>query len=83
MGHAQGAGMNTEDEEFNRIEREATMRLNAVAAALKDHAENLRSLQIRARPYIPDALTATDGETPEYMAGWNDCRAEMLRGSRA
>jgi hypothetical protein len=75
--------MNTEDEEFNRIEREATMRLNAVAAALKDHAENLRSLQIRARPYIPDALTASDGETPEYMAGWNDCRAEMLRGSRA
>jgi hypothetical protein len=78
MGYAQGEDMNTEDEEFNRIEREATMRLNAVAAALKDHAENLRSLQIMARPYIPDALTASDGETPEYMAGWNDCRATLL-----
>jgi hypothetical protein len=27
---------------------------------------------------IPDAIT-DNSESPEYMAGWNDCRAEMLR----
>jgi hypothetical protein len=33
--------MNTEEEEFNRIEREATLRLKAVSAALKDHQDYL------------------------------------------
>jgi hypothetical protein len=33
--------MNTEDEEFNRIEREATLRLKAVSAALQDHQDYL------------------------------------------
>ena len=35
--------MNTEDEEFNRIEREATLRRKAVSAALKDHMEHIRA----------------------------------------
>ena len=60
--------MTEEDEEFNRIEREATARLNAVSAAL--------------RPSTPDALTASDGESAEYMAGWNDCRQAMLSAKR-
>jgi hypothetical protein len=34
--------MSTEDEEFNRIEREASMRRKAVRAALKDHMEHIR-----------------------------------------
>ena len=34
--------MTEEDEEFNRIEREATARLNAVGASLKDYEEFLR-----------------------------------------
>jgi hydrogenase maturation factor len=33
--------MTEEDEEFNRIEREATLRLKAVSAALKDHQDYL------------------------------------------
>jgi len=33
--------MTEEDEEFNRIEREAAMRLKAVSAALKDHQDYL------------------------------------------
>jgi hypothetical protein len=33
--------MTPEDEEFNRIEREATLRLKAVSAALKDHQDYL------------------------------------------
>jgi hypothetical protein len=35
--------MNTEDEEFNRIENEADMRRKAVRAALKDHIEHMRA----------------------------------------
>ena len=35
--------MNTEDEEFNRIEREVTLRRKAVSAALKDHIEHMRA----------------------------------------
>jgi hypothetical protein len=35
--------MNTEDEEFNRIEREADMRRKAVSAALNDHLMHLRA----------------------------------------
>jgi hypothetical protein len=35
--------MNAEDEEFNRIEREATLRRKAVSAALKDHIEHMRA----------------------------------------
>lgn len=31
-----------------------------------------------AQPTVPDALTASDGESAEYMAGWNDCRQAML-----
>lgn len=72
--------MTHEDEEFNRIEREATARLNAVATVLIDHAANLKALKARSRPFIPDVLTDSDGESPEYMAGWNDCREFMLRG---
>jgi hypothetical protein len=33
--------MNTEEDEFNRIEREATLRLKAVSAALQDHQDYL------------------------------------------
>jgi len=33
--------MTDEDEEFNRIEREATLRLKAVSATLKDHQDYL------------------------------------------
>jgi hypothetical protein len=35
--------MNNEDEEFNRIEREADMRRKAVSAALNDHVMHMRA----------------------------------------
>jgi hypothetical protein len=34
-----------------------------------------------AQPAIPDAIHHTDtSESLEYIQGWNDCRAEMLKG---
>ena len=33
-----------------------------------------------AQPAVPDAMTSADiQEHIEYVAGWNDCRAEMLK----
>jgi hypothetical protein len=33
-----------------------------------------------AQPAVPDAIHHTDlSEHPQYIEGWNDCRAEMLR----
>ena len=72
--------MTAEDEEFNRIEREATARLQAVSAALEDHRQRLLSLKAAMGPSIPDAMTRDEGESAEYVAGWNDCREAMLRG---
>ena len=74
--------MTPEDEEFNRIERESDMRLRAVSAALEDHRQHLKALRAAARPSVPDMLTASEGETADYVQGWNDCRAEMLKGMK-
>jgi hypothetical protein len=35
---------------------------------------------LAAQPAVPDAIHHTDlSESLEYIQGWNDCRAEMLR----
>jgi hypothetical protein len=37
----------------------------------------------RRYPAVPDAMTSADiQEHIEYVAGWNDCRAEMLKGMK-
>jgi len=36
---------------------------------------------LAAQPAVPDAIT-DDSESPEYRTGWNDCRAEMLKGMK-
>jgi hypothetical protein len=33
-----------------------------------------------AQPAVPDAIGPNEDELPAYAAGWNDCRAEMLKG---
>jgi hypothetical protein len=33
-----------------------------------------------AQPAVPDAFGTREGEHPQYVQGWNDCRAEMLKG---
>jgi hypothetical protein len=36
-----------------------------------------------ALPAVPDAIHHTDlSEHPQYIEGWNDCRAEMLKGMK-
>jgi hypothetical protein len=36
-----------------------------------------------AHPAVPDAIHHTDlSEHPQYIEGWNDCRAEMLKGMK-
>jgi hypothetical protein len=35
---------------------------------------------VTAQPAVPDAFGTREGEHPEYIQGWNDCRAEMLKG---
>jgi hypothetical protein len=35
-----------------------------------------------AQPVLPDVLTTADGEHPEYVSGWNDCRQSMLEKTK-
>jgi hypothetical protein len=34
------------------------------------------------KPAVPDAFGTREGEHPQYIQGWNDCRAEMSRGRK-
>jgi hypothetical protein len=50
-----------------------------------DYAKNIRPLYTTppaAQPAVPDAFGTREGEHPEYIQGWNDCRAEMLKGMK-
>jgi len=51
--------------------------LECVIADLTAECKELRA----AQPAIPDAIT-DNSESPEYRTGWNDCRAEMLKGMK-
>jgi hypothetical protein len=35
-----------------------------------------------AQTAVPDAFGTREGEHPQYIQGWNDCRAEMLKGMK-
>jgi hypothetical protein len=54
--------------------------VNWVARAIE---AKLKEKNAAAQPAVPDALTSADiQEHIEYVAGWNDCRAEMLKGMK-
>jgi hypothetical protein len=53
-----------------------------------DPEETIRKLKAKvarlekalaAQPAVPDAFGTREGEHPQYIEGWNDCRAEMLK----
>jgi hypothetical protein len=39
-----------------------------------------KALESVRQPAVPDAFGTREGEHPQYVQGWNDCRAEMLKG---
>jgi hypothetical protein len=39
-----------------------------------------KALESVRQPAVPDAFGTREGEHSQYVAGWNDCRAEMLKG---
>jgi hypothetical protein len=43
-----------------------------------DHCTDCARPQPAAQPAVPDAFGTREGEHPQYIQGWNDCRAEML-----
>ncbi len=47
--------------------------------ALRDKLIELGWTPPSAQPAVPDAIIEA-GESPDYRDGWNDCRAEMLKG---
>jgi hypothetical protein len=50
-----------------------------------DYAKNIRPLYTTppaAQPAVPDAFGTREGEHPKYIEGWNDCRAEMMKGMK-
>jgi hypothetical protein len=54
--------------------------LEATQESLREHMAEIKRLK-EAQPAVPDALNPKD-ENPAYVAGWNDCRAEMLKGMK-
>jgi hypothetical protein len=48
----------------------------------RELAEHFYSLAPAAQPAVPDAIGPNEDELPAYAAGWNDCRAEMLKGMK-
>jgi hypothetical protein len=57
--------------ELNAIHRKHDRAITAIKQALA------------AQPAVPDAIQHTDlSEHPQYIEGWNDCRAEMLKGMK-
>jgi hypothetical protein len=41
-----------------------------------------KALESVRQPAVPDAFGTREGEHPQYIQGWNDCRAEMLKGMK-
>jgi len=55
--------------------------LEATQESLREHMTEIKRLK-EAQPAVPDAIGPNEDELPAYAAGWNDCRAEMLKGMK-
>jgi hypothetical protein len=61
-----------------RIEVNEDVEVTEAAQKVLDAMRRL----LAAQPAVPDAFGTREGEHPQYIQGWNDCRAEMLRGMK-
>jgi hypothetical protein len=59
-----------------------TPALRDVAKLYAKYDELYKAQQVMAARAVPDAFGTREGEHPEYIQGWNDCRAEMLKGMK-
>jgi hypothetical protein len=48
---------------------------------IQRHEQNVQKF-LAAQPAVPDAFGTREGEHPKYIEGWNDCRAEMMKGMK-
>jgi hypothetical protein len=48
-----------------------------------DQLQPLYTTPPAAQPAVPDAFGTREGEHPQYIQGWNDCRAETLKMRKA
>jgi len=60
--------------------RSGTQRDQQIYEEMKD--KPLYTTPPAAQPAVPDAFGTREGEHPQYIQGWNDCFAEMLRGMK-
>jgi hypothetical protein len=67
------------DEAFKLVMEALEAATRYGAGGFEDAKDALREAQA-AQPAVPDAFGTREGEHPQYVQGWNDCRAEMLRG---
>jgi hypothetical protein len=70
------------DEEIMEMYNEPRSDAEMIAFGREVEAK-LKEKNAAAQPAVPDAMTSADiQEHIEYVAGWNDCRAEMLKGMK-
>jgi hypothetical protein len=70
--------MNTEEDEFNRIEREAKLRMEAVNAALDKRAENARELGLDYEPVQDSGIVTAGGFDPRTQRTWVELSHEEI-----
>jgi hypothetical protein len=77
---AQRTWVRFDDDEFDYIFARANPHCNELAFARAIEAKVFEKNGATGVT-VPDALNPKD-ENPAYAAGWNDCRAEMLKGMK-
>jgi hypothetical protein len=77
---AQRQWVGFDDDEFDYIFARANPHCNEFAFARAIEAKVFEKNGATGVT-VPDALNPKD-ENPAYAAGWNDCRAEMLKGMK-